>query len=120
MTTQRKGGIIQVQVDGSIYRAKGDFTYNPGKPKREAIIGSDGVHGYKEMPQVAFVEGEFTDGDDLDLPGLLTITGATVTVDLANGKMFVLHNAYYAAEGTVNTGEGNIGVRFEGEGEEIN
>lgn len=116
---QRLGGIIQVQVNGQIYRAKGDFTYNPGKPMREPIIGSDAVHGYSEKPQVGFIEGEFTDGDDVDIPNLVQIKDATVTLDLANGKMFVLHEAYYAAEGTVSTGEGNIGVRFEGEGEEV-
>jgi len=116
---QRLGGIIQVQVDGEIYRAKGDFSYNPGKPMREPIVGSDAVHGFKETPQVGFIEGEFTDGADVDIPNLVQIQNATVTLDLANGKMFVLHDAYFAAEGTVNTGEGNIGVRFEGEGEEV-
>lgn len=116
---QRLAGIIQVQVDGQIYRAKGAFTYNPGSPKKEAIIGSDAVHGFKETPQIAFIEGEFTDGSDINILNLTTIEDATVTIDLANGKMFVLHEAYYAGDGTVSTDEGNIGVRFEGEGDEV-
>lgn len=108
-----------MQVNGEIYRAKGDFTYNFGEKKKEAIVGSDSVHGFKEIPQVGFLEGEFTDGADVDIPGLVSIVGATVSLDLANGKMGVWHNAYYAGEGTVSTGEGNLGVRFEGEGEEV-
>ena len=32
----------------------------------EAIVGSDGIHGYKEVPQVGFIEGEITDRSDLD------------------------------------------------------
>lgn len=116
---QRRGGVIQIQVNGEVYRAKGSFSYNLGRPKREAIVGADTVHGYKEMPQVAFIEGEFTDGDDLSLPGLLGVKDATVTLTLANDKVIVLHGAYYAAEGTVGTEEGNIAVRFEGEGEEV-
>jgi hypothetical protein len=116
----RRGGIIQVKVDGVLYDAKGDFEYNLGRPVREAIIGVDTVHGFKETPQVAFIEGEVTDRGDLDLNALVTLTGATVTLTLASGKVIALSEAWYAGEGTGNTGEGNIGVRFEARvGEEI-
>lgn len=39
---------------------------------------------------------------------------ATVTLELANGKMIVLRNAWFASEGTVQTEEGTIALRFEG------
>ena len=117
--SQRRGGIIQLQVDGEVYRAKGSFSYNLGRPKREAIIGADGVHGYKETPQVAFIEGEITDGTELDLAAFSAFKNATVTLDLAVGKMIVLSEAYNAADGTGNTDEGNIGFRAEGVGEEV-
>lgn len=116
---QRLGGIISVKVDGKIHQAKGAFTYNPGKPMRESIIGSDAVHGFKETPQPGFVEGEFTDEIGLDIPNLVQLKDVTVSLALANGKLFVLRNAFYAAEGTTSTDEGNIGVRFEGRGEEV-
>jgi hypothetical protein len=118
--SQRRGGIIQLQVNGELYDAKGNFTYNLGRPVREAIVGSDTVHGYKETPQVAFIEGEITDRGTLELDKLVTMDGATVTLELANGKVIVVHDAWYASEGTGNTEEGNIAVRFEGRsGEEI-
>lgn len=116
--SQRRGGLIQLQINGEVYDAKGNFTYNIGRPKREAIIGSDGVHGYKETPQVAFLEGEITDSGTLELERLVGLTGATVTLELANGKVIALREAWYAGEGTGNTEEGNIGVRFEGKGGE--
>lgn len=109
----RRGGMIQVQVNGVLYDAKGDFTYNLGRPKNEAIIGTDGVHGFKATPQVAFIEGEVTDRGDLDVDALVRLEGATVTLLLANGKVIALSNAWYAGEGTGNTGEGNLAVRFE-------
>src|SRR5690606_31032277 len=84
--SQRRGGLIQFQVNGEIQDAKGNFTYNLGRPQREAIIGADGVHGYKETPQVPFIEGEITDRGNLDLDKLVSTTGATVTLELANGK----------------------------------
>lgn len=118
--SQRKGGIIQVQAGGVIYDAKGNFTYNLGREKREAIVGTDGVHGYKATPQPAFIEGEFTDRGNLDLSALTLLEDATVTLSLANGKVIVLRDAWHAGEGTGNTDEGNIPVRFEAKsGEEI-
>jgi len=54
---ERVGGIIRFSIDGVQYRAKGNFSYMIGNPKREAVVGSDGVHGYKETPQALFIEG---------------------------------------------------------------
>jgi len=116
----RRGGIIFVKIDGEIYNAKGSFTYNLGKPKRDAIVGADAIHGYKEVPQIPFIEGEVTDEPTMDLEKLVTAENATVTLELANGKVISLREAWYAGEGTGNTDEGNIGVRFEAKsGEEI-
>jgi hypothetical protein len=116
----RVAGLIELKVDGNIYLAKGNFTYNIGKPRREAVVGADTTHGFKETPQVAFIEGEITDRSDISIEELVSITDATVTLRLGNGKTIVLRNAWYAAEGTFNTEEGNGQVRFEGKsGEEI-
>lgn len=121
MAQNRVGGIIFLKLDGRQYKAKGDFSYNLGKPMREAVVGADAVHGYTERPQVAFVEGEITDSANLDLATLVQSDSTTVTLELANGKVIVLNQAWFAGEGTGNTAEGNIAVRFESalEGEEI-
>jgi len=111
---QRVGGIIFLKINSQQMRAKGNFTYNLGKPLREGVVGSDVVHGFKETPQIPFVEGEITDGADMSLETLLATTNATVTLELANGKVIVLREAYFAGEGTGNTEEGNIAFRFEG------
>ena len=112
--SQRRGGIIKVQVDGEVYDAKGNWTYNLGRPKREEIVGSDAIHGYKETPQAPFIEGEITDRQTMDLNKLVTLKNATVTLELANGKVIGLNDSYYAGDGTGNTEEGNIQVRFVG------
>lgn len=114
MANQRVAGLIQLQTNGEVLRAKGAFTYNLGKPKREPVIGSDGVHGFKEVPQVAFIEGAITDAGDINLATLATLRDATVNLTLGNGKMIVLNAAWYAGDGTGNTEEGEIGVRWEG------
>ncbi len=114
---QRRGGIITVAVAGVTYDCKGSFSYNLGVAKREAIMGSGRVTGYKESPQVAFIEGEFTDRGDLDVAAMLRTVNATVTLRAANGKTIMLKDAWQAGDGTVQTEEGNIGVRFESEDE---
>jgi hypothetical protein len=114
MATQRRAGIIQLQVNGEIQDCKGSFSYNLGAPKRETMLGSDRAHGFKEVPQVAFIEGAITDRGTLDLRALVTTDGATVTLSLANGKTVVLRDAYFAGDGTASSEEAEIAVRFEG------
>lgn len=112
--SQRRGGIIQFQVAGVIQDAKGNFTYNLGRPVRETLVGSDKVHGFSEKPQPCFIEGEITDRGTLDLAALVEAQDVTVSLELANGKVVILRDAWFAGEGTGNTEEGNIAVRFEG------
>lgn len=117
--SQRRGGIISVKTGDQVQDAKGSFSWNLGRPKREGIVGADGMHGYKETPQPGYIEGAFTDRGTLDLNALVTMADATVTLETANGKVIVLRNAYYAGDGTVTSEEGEIAVRFEGEAEEV-
>ncbi len=118
--SNRIGGIISFKVDGTSFFAKGDFTYRVNPTKKEMIVGSDKTHGYKETPQVQYIEGAITDRSNLDLAAMQAIVDATVTLDLANGKTIVLRQACYASEGEVSTAEGEVAVRFEGmDGEEI-
>lgn len=114
MAEQRRAGLIQLQVNGEIFDAKGTFTYGLGRPKREAVIGADGVHGFKEMPQVAFIEGAITDRSTLDLTAIVGGKDLTVTLTLGNSKIIVLRDAWFAADGTASTEEAEISVRWEG------
>ena len=113
MANNAVGGTIIVRVNGQTMRAKGNWNYNLGLPKKEAIVGADSVHGYKTMPQVAFIEGATTDRGDLNLADLVNADDATVTLDLANGKTIGLFEAWFAGDGAGSTEEGEFAVRFE-------
>ncbi len=110
----RRAGKVFLKIDGVMQSAKGNFTYNLGGEKREGIVGADGIHGYKSTPKIPFIEGEITDNSDLDLNTLTNLDGVTVTLELANNKVVVLSDAWYAADGDVQTEEANIQIRFEG------
>ena len=111
---QRRAGVIFLKIDGEVHDAKGNFTYNLGRRKREMIVGADRVHGIKETVQIPMIEGEITDKFEFDLVKLLDILDATITIELNNGKTVVLKNAAYTADGDVGTEDANIQVRFEG------
>lgn len=111
---QRVGGIAQFNVNGVRYRAKGNFTYNLGNPKRDGVLGADGIHGFMEKPQIPFIEGVITITDDLDVADLLALTEGTVILDLLTNKSVVLRQAWFAGEANASTEEGELPVRFEG------
>lgn len=107
-----RGGLLAVKIDGSAYSGIGNFTWNLGKPLRAPLVSATGVDGYSVSPQVAFIEGEIRDGEDIDIDALVSMENGTVSLELANGKTLVLSNAWYEGEGTGNTQEGNFPVRF--------
>lgn len=117
----RIAGKIEVKTDGGVLEAKGKWSYNLGHPKREAIFGADlKVIGYKETAQEPFIEGEAQNSEELDVAQLVQMQGKTVTLTLASGKVVSLRDAFYSGEGTVDTEEETIPVRFTGkDAEEI-
>jgi hypothetical protein len=114
MASNIVGGKVFVSVNGTRIAVKGNVTYNLGVDKREAIIGADGVHGFKSMPQVPYIEFETTDTSNLDLKALQSIENGTVVLQKPNGKTVTLAQACYAGEGQAQTEEGQVSCRFEG------
>lgn len=110
-----RAGTFYVKVGGKLIEASGNYTYNLGKPKREGVTNSYGVAGFKDTVQVPYIEGEVLDSNSLDVVAdLLDIEDATVTLELRNGKVIALRNAWYAGDGEGSTENGTIKVRFEG------
>lgn len=114
MANQRRGGVIQVNVGGVTVDCYGQWSYSLLKFKRESIVGPDGNHGYKELPVAPYIEGEITDSASLDVAALLATANKTVTLRAANGKTVMLAGGTQTGEGTTQTENGNIQVKFEG------
>ncbi len=109
------GGIFYLKVNGKlIITTEGEFTYNIGKPKRQAEkSGALKVAGFSAEAQVPYVDGEIYDTEDIEIEALLDTEDATVTIELYNGKTVILSGAYFCGEGEFNT-KGRLKVRFEG------
>ena len=111
---QRFAGIAFLKVDGDLYPLRGNFTVSPSAVERTGIAGQDYVHGYQELPRVPFIEGDVSTVQELSVEFVESIVNSTVTAELANGKTYVLREAWTKAAFELNTREGQFRVRFEG------
>jgi len=111
---QRIAGTAFMKVDGQIYPLKGNFTVSPSSLERAGISGQDYVHGFSEMPRVPFIEGDISLVEELSMDDVQAVVQATVTAELANGKVYVLREAWCRSALELNTREGQTRIRFEG------
>lgn len=109
-----RAGKFNLRVDGALMEAYGNFTYGPSFDQAEEIPGIGRLNGFKETYKPGFIEGEITDNISLDLTALVNTRDATVTLELRNGKTFTLQEASYTGDGTVQTENANIKVKFTG------
>lgn len=114
MSNRRIAGVAYLKVNGTQYPLRGNFTVMPSKNERTGIAGQDAVHGFKEIPVVPYVEGDLSTTAGLSIEALDAITDASVTAELANGKTYLLRNAWTAGTRSIDTTEGVVGIRFEG------
>lgn len=115
MTAQnRVAGVCYLKANGKQLTLGGAFTVSPSKVEREGVVGMSGVAGYKETPVIPYIEGEVITTADLDIEELDAFVGGTVTAELANGKNYVLTQAWRAGRSEIDGVEGKLPVRFEG------
>ena len=110
----RIAGIAYIKVDGRQFAARGNWTVSARLTERTGIAGQDGVHGYMEVPRVPYIEGDISTTQEFSVEDISGIADATVQVDLANGKSYVLRNAWQAGAVDINTHDGLAKVKFEG------
>lgn len=112
--SQRIAGIAFLKVDGAIYPLRGNFMVSPSSVERAGISGQDFVHGYSEMPRLPWISGDVSLDPALSMDDVELVTNATVTAELANGRTYVLREAWCTSALELNTREGQTRVRFEG------
>ncbi len=116
----RIAGVCYLKVDGTQYALRGSLTVSTDRYEREGVAGMDAVHGFIERPRVPSISADITDMGGLSLEGLRGIEDATVTAELANGKTYLLRNAWVADALELNAADGQVSVVFQGlKGEEV-
>jgi hypothetical protein len=114
MAARRIAGVAYIFVDGRQYPLRGSLTISIDTIERAGVAGQDGVHGFVETPRVPWIEGDISDLGELSLTALQAMADVTVTAELANGKVYVLRNAWTATAREFDAAEGQASVRWEG------
>lgn len=113
--SNRIAGVCYLSIDGQRVALSGEFAYQVGTPTREAKIGQDGYHGYKEKPAVGSITGKLRDAGGVSLSALGALTNTTVVAELANGKTVIGRNMFWSGEPPkADAEEAEIEFKFEG------
>ena len=108
------GGVAYLKVGGRQVSLRGSITVRVGGPVRTVVLGADrSVHGHTEAWSAWGFDIEITDYGDLALQDIQAITDETVTLELGNGKTYVLSGAFYAGEMSLNASEGTAPIKFD-------
>jgi hypothetical protein len=111
-------GTAHVRANGIAYSTgvEEGFKINGQNIVAEAVKDCHGRTHYTEKPVAASIEGQFLMTDNLNPSSVTGLRDVTVQIDFGNSKMFVLYNAIYTGDGSVDTKDGKFSVKFEGNG----
>jgi len=110
----RVAGICYVKIDGTQIEIKGGLEAPIIERKREAVVASSGVAGYKESTVVPFLKVTAIFTKDFPLAQIAAGTDLTCTGEFANGKVYTLSGAFLASESAAKGEEGEIELEFNG------
>ena len=92
--TNRVAGVAYIRVDGRQYALRGNMIVMVDAFERAGVAGQDGVHGFIQTELVPYIEADLSDIGGLSLQQLRAMNNVTVQAELANGKKYLLRNAW--------------------------
>lgn len=114
MSSNLIAGTAQVTVDGVTHQLEGAAKYSPATVKREAAMGMDGFHGWKETPVPGSISMSIRDAGDLTVGDFNRMRNSTVVLLLANGKVVFGRNMGTTDTQEVDAEDAKFEVKFEG------
>lgn len=114
MSLRKIAGTAFFKVDGVQYALQGNAQVNFSKVNREAMVGADGVHGYRETPMAPSIAITLTRTPEVSLATLARVTDSTITLDASDGKVYVLTEAFQSGELSYAVLDGTLPVTFTG------
>lgn len=114
MSSNLIAGIAQATIDGVTRQLEGGAKYSPSTVKREAMMGQDGFHGWRETPVPGSITLSLRDAGDMTVADFNALRNSTVVLELANGKTVVGRNMGTVDAQEVDTVDAKFEVKFEG------
>jgi len=104
----RRGGYMELTIDGTTYECTGAFNSRISGDKRESLNGPASTHGYKTSFMPGMVTGAIRDNKRIPIRKIIDMTDGTVVIALANGKRHLHEHAYYTGDRDLESEEGKI------------
>lgn len=114
MSSNLIAGTAQITVDGTTYQLEGGLKYSPSSVTREALVGKDGFHGWKETPVTGSITMSIRDSGSFPVANFNSIRNSTIVATLANGKIVTGRNMGAVDTQEVDTEDAKFEVKFEG------
>lgn len=112
---KKVAGICYVKADDQMFTITGGVEVPFTTTVRTPMESLSNDQGHFSETQIApFVRVTVVNDADLDQEKITQATNLTVTAELANGKTYVLTQAYLAQETTASGDEGTVPLEFRG------
>ena len=111
---KRLAGTCYVKVNGEQLELSGSMTCSMNTKNKEALVGVNGVAGFKETAVAPKIKGTFFIGSDFPLSDIVDGTDLTVTAELANGSVFTLSDAFVTGDVEYSADDGTAEIEFTG------
>ncbi|KFK95020.1 MULTISPECIES: phage tail tube protein [unclassified Serratia (in: enterobacteria)] len=112
---KRIGGTCYFKIDGQQLSLTGGIEVPMNTAVKEDVVGMDGSVHYKETHRAAYIKGTFKVPGDFPISKLTSSDSMTITAELANGKVYVLSEAWLNGEANHNAEEGTADLEFHSE-----
>ena len=110
------GGTAFFKIDGGNFSTNGEFEIMIQDVVREAVPDSNGDVNSIERPVASKISGSINMIPDLDPAAITAMENVTVAVELNNGKIAVLAEAFFTGESTATVNDGQLAIEFHGKG----
>lgn len=111
-TGLRLAGVVEASIDGVSYNCTA-YSWSPSRFTRQAMASMSGIDGYSETPIAAFIELTLRDARNVSISDFNAKTGATVVINIANGKQVVGHNMVCMVAQEVSGADATFVTRWE-------
>lgn len=113
--SKRIAGTCYVKVDGEVLLLKGSMQVTGGDVTREAITANGRVVGYKEVPVVPQITGQFVVDENFPRDTLRDRDDLTIVAEFTNGSAYTLSNAHVADNLQIGGDDSDVTITFEGD-----
>lgn len=114
MATPKIAGTVFIKLDGEQLEVSGGVECPISSVMRETKMGPNGPGGYSEMAQLPYIKVSAFLRPEFPREKVTESVDMTITAELANGKVYVLSNAYHVGESAAKNDDGTVDLEFNG------